>query len=62
MFRVKCFGKLLKPAGNLWHESRSEMAPIQAVGLFGNVADLFFAAVHFYKPNLQPRNMMGIAG
>lgn len=29
--------------------------------LFGDVADLFFPSIHFYMPNLQIRNMMGIA-
>lgn len=58
----KCFGRLSKPEGNLEHESKSGMAPIQAVELFGDVADLFYPTIHFYKPNLQPRNMMGIAG
>jgi hypothetical protein len=45
----------------LGHESKSGMVPIEAVDLFGNVADLFFPTIHSYKPNLQLRNMMGIA-
>ena len=57
----KCFGKLWKREGNLEHESKPVRAPIQAVELFGNVTDLFFPTIHFYKPNLQLRNMMGIA-
>jgi len=57
----KCFGNLSKREGNPGHESKPVRAPIQPVGLFGNVADLFFPTIHFYKPNLQVRNMMGIA-
>ena len=58
----KCFARLWKPEGNSGHESKSGMVPIQAVELFGNVADLFFPTIHSYKPNLKLRNMMGIAG
>jgi len=57
----KCFANLSKREGNLGHKSKTETAPIQAVELFGNVADFFFTTIHFYKPNLQLRNMMGIA-
>ena len=58
----KCFGNLSKPEGNPGYEGKSARDPIQPVGLFGNVADLFFPIIHSYKPNLQPGNMMGIAG
>ena len=58
----KCFGNLSKPEGNPGHEGKPLRAPIQPVGLFGNVADLFFPTIHSHKPNLQPGNMMGIAG
>jgi hypothetical protein len=57
----KCFENLSKREGNPGHESKPVRAPIQAVELFGNVADFFFTIIHFYKPNLQLRNMMGIA-
>jgi hypothetical protein len=49
----KCFGNLSKPEGNPGHRSKFGMASIEAVELFGNVADLFFPAIHSYKPNLQ---------
>ena len=57
----KCFGKLWKPEEKLGHKSKPKMTPIQPVELLGNVADFFFTIIHFYKPNLQLRNMMGIA-